>query len=181
MTNTIYSTHAGSRLFLSMLSMKVGPGTLFFTFRKVTKRSEWGFIFIIRVDIKGTFVPKNVPLSPSWWICQPDNMIFQGSSKDLSIQTLAHANLCQLIDYRVGSHQEQKLDKCSPGAVRKKVSFQFNFEAVQREFRVAEMHWECIPGSRRSEVESTRTYRLGFRPGDWQRPYCSLSLIVSKI
>ena len=33
------------------------------------------------------------------------------------------------------------------------------------------MHWECVPGSRRSKRESTRTYRLGFRPGDWQRSF----------
>ena len=32
-------------------------------------------------------------------------------------------------------------------------------------------HWECVPGSRRSKVESTRTWRLGFRPGDWQRSF----------
>ena len=34
------------------------------------------------------------------------------------------------------------------GTSRKKVSFQFNFEIVQRETRVAQMHWKCIPGSR---------------------------------
>ena len=43
--------------------------------------------------------------------------------------------------------------------VRKKVSFQFNFKAVQRKFRVTQVHWECIPGSRRSEVEFARTYQ----------------------
>ena len=28
------------------------------------------------------------------------------------------------------------------------------------------MHWECVPDSERSEVESARTYRHGFRPGN---------------
>ena len=51
------------------------------------------------------------------------------------------------------------------GTSRKKVSFQFNFEIVQRETRVAQVHWKCIPGSRRCEIESSRTYCLGFRPG----------------
>ena len=53
------------------------------------------------------------------------------------------------------------------GMSRKKVSFQFSFKTVQRKFRVA----ECIPGCGRSEVESTWTYRLGFRTGVWQRPF----------
>ena len=80
-----------------------------------------------------------------------------------------NADICtpQLINYRVGAHDKQNLnDKCSPGRIRKKVSFQFSFEAVQRKFRVAQMHWECVPGSRRGKVESSRTYRLGFRPGN---------------
>ena len=46
------------------------------------------------------------------------------------------------------------------GTSRKKVSFQFNFEIVQRETRVAQVHWKCIPGSRRCEIESSRTYSV---------------------
>ena len=59
------------------------------------------------------------------------------------------------------------------GDIKKKVSFQFSFKTVQRKFGLCrmQMHWECIPGSGWSEVEFTRTYRLGFRPRDWQRPF----------
>ena len=44
--------------------------------------------------------------------------------------------------------------------------FQFGFETVQRK-----VQWKCIPGSRRSEVDSAWTYCLGFRPSYWQRPF----------
>ena len=64
---------------------------------------------------------------------------------------------------------KQKLnDKCMPSWGQEKVNFQFSFEALQRAFRVTQMHWECVPGSK---VESSRTYRLGFRLRDWQRPF----------
>ena len=61
-----------------------------------------------------------------------------------------------------------------------KVSFQFKFEIVQRRpCRVAQMHLECIPGSRRSEIKSVRTYRLGFRPENLQLATVQVSQMIS--
>ena len=79
-----------------------------------------------------------------------------------SIQFNTDICVRQLINYRVGTHDEQndKMSVTQVGVSRKKVSFQFSFKTVQlfncqlfslKLFRVAQMHWGCIPGCGRTK------------------------------
>ena len=116
---------------------------------------------------------------PHDWFCAPSNTHCSRSDPHRtalawhSIKSNFQFNLIQLRylhapTYKLSRWRARVTQKTwSPGGdIKKKVSFQFNFEIVQRETRVAQVHWKCIPGSRRCEIESSRTYRLGFCPGD---------------
>ena len=72
-----------------------------------------------------------------------------------------HAPTNKLSRWR--AQRTQKTWSPGGGLQEKKVSFQFNFEIVQRETRVAQVHWKCIPDSRRCEIEIESYTQLASR------------------